>query len=390
VKVYWYYRQRNQSPLVTPAYLARQKRLLLPGQYALEHENMLVDGADAFTTRAAVEAAMSSGWTEQHTGRPGVRYEHFVDLGAVHDPTVIGCGHLEHGVVYLDALITFQGSRESPVLFPVVKQAIVDLAARFLPQRIRVESWQGLSLTQELRGLGLPIDIFTPTAKAHADEWPILAQRLSSRMLALFPHDRLREELLNLTYEVGPSGVRVIDKGQIHQDHAVVLRGICAGLTARAVVPFTLTCDGVTIGGDEEPDERPVHAAARPLTDRVKDAGHAILTGLQTVGTDLRSGLSGLVADVKDGVQGRPPLPAPDPEAKWAHGNAVQKMYGKQAEEERRWPPAGAVRLEHVDPEIAEIVRRTGCFFPGDAMVPRDASLAEVLASVRQAFRRWK
>jgi hypothetical protein len=35
---------------------------------------------------------------------------------------------------------------------------------------------------------------------------------------------------LNLTYEVTATGVRVTDQGSVHQDHAVTLRGICAGL----------------------------------------------------------------------------------------------------------------------------------------------------------------
>jgi hypothetical protein len=58
-----------------------------------------------------------------------------------------------------------------------------------------------------------------------------LAQRLVSRRLVLPPHARLREELLGLSYAVGPTGIRVTDKGQIHQDHAVAVRGVCASLT---------------------------------------------------------------------------------------------------------------------------------------------------------------
>jgi hypothetical protein len=47
------------------------------------------------------------------------------------------------------------------------------------------------------------------------------------------PHARLREELLNLVVEVGPQGVRVIDRGQVHQDHAVALRGVVASLAVQ-------------------------------------------------------------------------------------------------------------------------------------------------------------
>lgn len=44
------------------------------------------------------------------------------------------------------------------------------------------------------------------------------------------PHARLREELRNLVYEVGAQGIRVIDRGKVHQDHAVAVRGVLASL----------------------------------------------------------------------------------------------------------------------------------------------------------------
>jgi LmbE family N-acetylglucosaminyl deacetylase len=90
-----------------------------------------------------------------------------------------------------------------------------------------------MGAAQSLERAGLPVELFSPTAKAHAEEWPILAQRLASRTLVLPPHARLREELLNLVVEVGPQGVRVIDRGQVHQDHAVAVRGVVAAFAAR-------------------------------------------------------------------------------------------------------------------------------------------------------------
>ena len=87
-----------------------------------------------------------------------------------------------------------------------------------------------MSAVQSLMRHGLNVELFTPTAKAHAEEWPLLAQRLAARTLVLPPHARLREELLNLVYEVGPQGVRVIDRGKVHQDHAVAVRGVVASL----------------------------------------------------------------------------------------------------------------------------------------------------------------
>ncbi len=107
-----------------------------------------------------------------------------------------------------------------------VEDAVKDLAQRFNLAKIRTESWQGLSAVQSLSRLGLPVELFTPTAKAHAEEWLLLGQRLTTQTLVLPPHARLREELLNLVYEVGPTGVKVIDRGAVHQDHAVAVRGV--------------------------------------------------------------------------------------------------------------------------------------------------------------------
>jgi phage terminase large subunit-like protein len=226
--VLWRWHGENLSPRVTRDFIERQRRLLLPGQFAREHQNAWVDAADSFTAAAEVDAAMSTGWTEQIEGRPGLAYVVFVDLGAVHDPSVIAIGHEDDGKAYIDRLVTFQGSREAPVCLDAVERTLRDLAGRFTIRRIRIESWQGMSAVQSLQRAGLPVELFSPTAKAHSEEWPVLAGRLSGRTLVLPPHVRLREELLNLVYEVGPQGVRVIDRGSVHQDHAVAVRGVVA------------------------------------------------------------------------------------------------------------------------------------------------------------------
>ena len=231
--VFWWHSSENLSPKVTPTFLERQRRILMPAQYAREHENCWVDAADGFTSAAEVDAAMAHGWTEQREGRPGVDYVAFVDLGAVHDPSVIAVGHVEGDVAHIDRLLTFQGSREEPVQIATVEQAIRDLAGRFHLPKVRVESWQGIGAVQSLQRAGLNVELYTPTAKSHAEEWPVLAQRLASRTLVLPPHARLREELLNLVVELGPAGVRVIDRGQVHQDHAVAVRGVVASFSAR-------------------------------------------------------------------------------------------------------------------------------------------------------------
>ena len=230
--VCWWYATENLSPLVTTDFLERQRRILLPGQFAREHQNTWVDTADTFATVAEVDTAMSHGWVELIGGRRDVSAVVFVDLGTVHDPSVIGLMYEDGGRVYLGRLITFQGSAEAPVQLADVEAALVELSTQWCLREIRIESWQGVSAVQSLQRLGLPVELFAPTARSNAEEWPVLAQRLASRTLVLFPHARLREELLNLVYEVGPAGVKVIDRGRVHQDHAVAVRGAVAMLAA--------------------------------------------------------------------------------------------------------------------------------------------------------------
>jgi hypothetical protein len=90
--------------------------------------------------------------------------------------------------------------------------------------KVRIESWQGAQLVQRLKARGLVVEEVFPSARLHANEWPMLAARLTSRTLLLPRHERLREELLGLSTELTATGIRVVDRGRVHQDHAVALR----------------------------------------------------------------------------------------------------------------------------------------------------------------------
>jgi hypothetical protein len=381
--VYWYYKHKNQSPLVTPEFLARQRRVLMPAQYAREHENSWVDAADSFTTAAEVDAAMQTGWTEQGSGLPGCTYEHFWDLGSVKDPSVGGVGHVEDRRIYIDHLVTFQGSHEHPVLLPVVKQAMIDLAQRFPPKRIRIESWQGLSAAQELKAEGLPVELFAPTAKAHAEEWPVLAQRLSSRTLILFPHARLREELLNLTYEVGPSGVRVLDKGKIHQDHAVVVRGIVAGLTGPVLPPLFFYSEGRFFGA-------PVETRSAPgLAHRLSEAiSTGLTTALQAIGMTGQA----LAAPVMHLTEAEPQAyPTHD-----GHRRSIQELEQldpgcRSSQEQSRLDQHYATqRRRHIDTPFETFLKRGGVHFPGIYGDSSTEGSPDPMEQIRATFQRWR
>ena len=228
--VLWWYSERNRSPLVTRAFLDRQRRVLPAAAFAREHQNRWVDAADSFLSAEDVDAAMHHGWREQFAQHGGRDYHAFVDLGVTHDPSVICVGHVAEGTVYVDRLVTFQGTKRRPVSLDAVEAELLTLSRAFRLTRIRVESWQGLQLVERLQQTGLAVEVFNPTAQAHRDEWPVLAQCIGAGQLVCFPHARLREELCALVVEIGPQGAKVCDKGKVHQDHAVALRGVVASL----------------------------------------------------------------------------------------------------------------------------------------------------------------
>jgi hypothetical protein len=93
----------------------------------------------------------------------------------------------------------------------------------------------GAALVQTLAARGFPAEEFRPTASALSAEWTTLGHCLASRRLVLPVHARLREELLGLVVEVGPSGPRVTDRGSAHQDHAVTVRMLAARLAMPAM-----------------------------------------------------------------------------------------------------------------------------------------------------------
>lgn len=146
--------------------------------------------------------------------------------------------------------MTLQGDREAPVQLAAVEETIVRLFDVFRILRARIESWQGVASAQRLAARGFPVEVFAPTAKAQSEEWPLLAQALANRTIVLPRPARLREELLGLQYEVTATGIRVSDRGAVHQDHATVVRMLCAMLTPPPEPPkptFAFVVDGQNV-----------------------------------------------------------------------------------------------------------------------------------------------
>jgi hypothetical protein len=109
-----------------------------------------------------------------------------------------------------------------------------------------------------LQASGLPVELYIPSAKKNAEEWPVLVQYLTAHTVVLPKHARLREELLNLTVEMTSQGIRVLDKGSVHQDHAVAVRGVVAMLaTSGAAMSESERLRCLSAGALARPGEEP-------------------------------------------------------------------------------------------------------------------------------------
>ena len=230
--VYYYHTTENPSPLVTEEFLADQRRLMHPIRFAREHLNTWTSGADSFLSYELLEAAYAEGWRKQHGGQDGATYHAFVDLGLVHDATVIAVAHrrdregAELSSVALDSLTTFRGSRSQPVRVQAVVEAVVSLGERFSLNMVRVEAPEGgEAVVQQLGARGVPAEVLRPTQSTQQGTWGNLLSLFQNEELVLFRHEELHRELLNLQIRNTPTGFKVFDPGGIHQDHAIALAG---------------------------------------------------------------------------------------------------------------------------------------------------------------------
>ena len=262
--IFYYHTADNPSPLVTERYLEQQRRMMHPIRFAREHLNTWSEGADNFISHDLLETAYAEGWRQQSEAVPDANHYAFVDLGLVRDATAIAVTHRrrDDGMVVLDALRTFRGSRSQPVRVHTVVDTVARLSEAFRLELVRVESPEGgEAVVQALQEKGVRAEVLRPTVKTQQEAWGGLLSLFQNERIVLFRHDELRRELLNLQIKNTVTGFKVFDPGGIHQDHALALAGAAL-----------LASEG---GGRLEPILSPVDLE---LLDRIGEEGDPLRT----------------------------------------------------------------------------------------------------------------
>jgi hypothetical protein len=231
------YRTENLNPLVSAEYLERERAILPPHVYAREHQNLWGEGSDVFCTEADWTRAIENG-DPRRMSDPGPSFL-FCDLGWVHDETALAIAKREGGRIQVIHLETFKGSQSHPVQFAAVENRIAELAERLTVKQARIESPQGVGMSQSLNLRGVSAEVLHPTSKSNQENWGALYTALKNGTIELPNDAKLRQQLLTLTIRTTSTGWKVEDVPSIHNDRAVAVAGAAYMAGAGAYSPMT-------------------------------------------------------------------------------------------------------------------------------------------------------
>jgi hypothetical protein len=224
----YYFASREGSelaPWLSAADMQEQRDTLHPADFARFWECRWTEPKGSWITHEMFQAA-------QRLESPVVSRRHdalhygFVDVGLVHDATAIAVVHKHDDTVYLDDLATFRGTKNEPVRLDAVEDVVMELTRRFHVTKWRFEAPQAAASVQRLQGrLGCEVEIRYPTSETQASLFGNLYRLFAAKQLAVYPHEELKREALNLVTRVVGGRIKVVDSNAIHQDHVIAVGG---------------------------------------------------------------------------------------------------------------------------------------------------------------------
>jgi hypothetical protein len=238
--------RRGPSPWMAADRLAEQRARLPESIYLQLFENEWVEAEGSFLDAAVIDRAFSlDGPT---LGREGhLTYAAGLDLGSVNDATAFAIGHLWEGVIYLDLLNIWQGSRAHPVDFTEVESFIAASHDRYRFQ-LRADQWQSLQMLDRLRRRGVRADKFTFSQGSKQRLAQTLMSSLNAGRFRLYEAEGLRDELLGLRLEQSKAGLWSFNhRAGGHDDRATALALVAVGLLEKP--PNTVSVENFMDGG---------------------------------------------------------------------------------------------------------------------------------------------
>jgi phage terminase large subunit-like protein len=222
----WRVSETHGPPPWMPERLIEEQRRRLPeSSFARLFLNRWVAGEDRLVSEEDLAACVVLDGPVDP--QPGIRYVVGLDVGLKRDATVAAVCHLEGGVVTLDRLAVWQGSRLHPVKLGEVEEWLAKAAADYRGEVV-FDPWQSAMLSERLRRRSVWTREYPFTAQSVGRLASTLFLLLRERSLRLPDDEDLLDELRNVRLrETSPGVLRLDhDSGQ-HDDRAVAVALAC-------------------------------------------------------------------------------------------------------------------------------------------------------------------
>ncbi len=191
-----------------------------------------------------------------------------LDVGLRRDRTVACICHFDGGLVFLDRIAVWQGTRRRPVKLDEVEAWLTEAAKRY-PGRIVVDPWQSAQLVERLRKRGVAMEEYVFSAQSVGRLANTLYQLLRNRAIRLPVDEDLLDELANVRLRETSPGVyrldhdpsrhddraialalaahRLVERGEQHPARLYVPRGRIAGVGGRDPLAGVSSATGIPI-----------------------------------------------------------------------------------------------------------------------------------------------
>jgi phage FluMu gp28-like protein len=211
-----------------PERLAEQRRRLPESVYLRLFENQWVTAEDRLVSAADLRACVSLDGPLDP--QPRLSYVIGLDIGLKADATIATVCHREPlpdsetGVVVLDRLAVWRGTRQRPVKLGDVEAWLEQAAREYRGATIVADPWQAVGLLQRLRSRGVRIEEFPFSAQSVGRLASTLHLLLREHALALPDDEALLDELAHVRLrEVSPGVLRLDHDSGRHDDRAIAL-----------------------------------------------------------------------------------------------------------------------------------------------------------------------
>jgi phage terminase large subunit-like protein len=215
-------------PWVSEAALAEQWRLLPESSYRRLHLNQWVSSEDRLVTAEDLEACTVAGSGPLAPER-GTSYVMSLDMAFVNDQAVLCVCHRERdGLVVLDRMHCWTGSRVQPIREQVVEETLLEAWRSYHHPRVILDPWQTKGMAQRLRAQGVRVEEFVFSATSVGRIALALYRLLRDHDIELYDDEELLTELGRVQLRETAPGVYRMDHAHGEHDDRAVALAMCA------------------------------------------------------------------------------------------------------------------------------------------------------------------